>query len=586
MISPGFALPSGSWRRLWPAASPSHLLPSAAALPRQRQCLFEAQLLAPPASFLWDHSVHGRPLLPGSALLEMALAAAHSLATPPTQPAASVTLMLADCAIPAPLALSASPSAMQLQVEVGLRAGSFVVRGLRSKSTHLSGRVSRFLQRTDAGCTAVCEGTQRLTEAAAQLPAALLVPWGQRAFQTATLAVDPKLHTEGYRSHPAVVDSSLHLGATLTQPTLPGVGSIHVPVAVEAFASNQEFNPHLAELATQCRLESRPASGAAGIVSTYTVHHSSAGASAAAAINISGLEARSIKLPAASKTMPLFPAIAAAASSASGTAVSLQHQQQHAAGAAAEPLLLYQVQWEVERQAGQYSSERSLLHLRTSSIAMTVKRGSNIAQQLAIPTAGSGEVQPLARLLAHLQNGIRGGTAGSRVRLATHAAMPPDTVSLEAPVVNLAAAAAWGMLRVAASEAPDAKWSAVDLDSQATGSHLAAGEAENVSGSLVRHGLLLHPMLLPSASDGAAAVSPEQPSALQGKVLVTGGMGGEATQFLQATFLSQTSCLASLTAHSSYPHCRHRHAPGLLAGTAARGPPGAAGPVRLLQRHP
>ena len=329
--------------RLWPAAMPSHLLFHVAALPRQRLCLFEAQLLAPALSLFWDHLVQGRPLLPGSALLEMAMAAAHMQAASPAQPAAAATLMLSGCSIPAPVALSASPAAMRLQLEMRLKEGSFAVRGMQSRATHLAGRTGQCWQPASGAAVANAVPAGAKPAPSAQLAGLLMgaAEPAQLTFQTASLAVDPKLHTDGYCSHPAVVDSCLHLGASLAQLSATTTDTIRVPVGVEAFTAGQQFKPHHAELHAACQLVSMPV-GPGPAITSYSLQQAPA---APAAVSISKLEARPIKLPAASK-LRLFPALAAPAAA----------KQQAPAADAAEPPLLYQVRWEADSRAGQAST--------------------------------------------------------------------------------------------------------------------------------------------------------------------------------------------------------------------------------------
>jgi hypothetical protein len=347
--------------------------------------------------------------------------------------------------------------------------------------------------------------------------------------------VDPKLHTDGYCSHPAVVDSCLHLGASLAQLSATTTDTIRVPVGVEAFTAGQQFKPHHAELHAACQLVSMPV-GPGPAITSYSLQQAPA---APAAVSISKLEARPIKLPAASK-LRLFPALAAPAAA----------KQQAPAADAAEPPLLYQVRWEADSRAGQYSSGQQQRQLSAASMALAVgKSGSRAAaQQQIIPadsSSSSGDaVWLLACLLARVQQAVRSGTAGSRISLATHGAMHAAS-SLAAPASSVAAAAAWGMLRVAASEAPEAKWAAVDLDSLAADSQLAAGEAADVSGSLVRHGLALRPMLLPSLADRAVPQSTETPAALSGRVLVPGGLGGECGGRLAGQWLCPVLALTS-----------------------------------------
>ena len=497
--------PAAPWQhqRFWTGPAASQLLSQVVALPRQRMCLFEAQLLSPSLSFLWDHQVQGRPVLPGTALLELAQVTAHMLAGSAEQPgsAATSSLLLQGCSIPAPVTLGASAAAMQLQVQAGLGDGSLVVRGMQSRNTHLTGHASQHRQ---------AHLQQAGSSNAAPMPLATLLlnttAVGPMAFQTASLAVDPRKLTDGFCSHPAVVDSSLHLGASLARPSSGAAPVIRVPVGVQALATGGEWQPRQADLWAACRLHGVPAAQGPA-VSSYTLRQAAAPA-AAAAVDVSGLEARPIQLPAAAKAQLFSSSTAAKAT-------------QQAAAEAADVPLLYEVRWEASSQAAQH---RGLAQPAPGGIRLAIKSGQARQARILSSSSSSNAVAPLVRLLAHLQQVTQSGTAGASIQLSTCGATQAYAGVTTAPVTT-AAAAAWGMVRVAASEAPDASWAAVDRDGLAPGSQQGASEAADVAGSLVRHGLALRPMLLPSA--GAGQESSSEPTAcLSGRVLVTGGLGG------------------------------------------------------------
>lgn len=190
--------------------------------------------------------------------------------------------------------------------------------------------------------------------------------------------------------------------------------------------------------------------------------------------------------------------------------------------------LLYQVHWEAHSRAGQYRSEQRW-RLYNSPAWLSSSRASSSVAVASLVAARAATADNISSLLALMQQVSRSGGPGGGIRLSTYAALPAS-VGLSCAAANLVSAAAWGLVRVAAFEAANNRWAAVDLDSYAADRYLAAGEAVDMSGSVVQHGLAVRPMLLPcnaSASSHPAGI-PVQP-ALVGQVLVTGGLGGEDT---------------------------------------------------------
>ena len=534
--------------RLWPAPLPFRLLHSAAPANRQRQCFFEAFLLAPTLAFCFDHRVQGRPLLPGSALFEAALAAGASLLASSAAPHSGTTaaalqpqvLAVVDCSIPSPVALGASAAGMALRVEASLGSGSLAVRSVRSRATHLAGHWARVAQGAGGpGPSAAEAGDMKKSRQHAASPAlaGLLAAGRARtlgtvgaAHQIAGITVDPLVHGDGYQCHPAIVDSCLHTGASLA-PTSAGTEqqqpTVRVPVGVQAFLAGTEFKPFFSELSAHGRLTALGGASSSA-VSSYAVRQgATAHAAAAAAVVIAGLEARPISLPPASIRLQVFPAAAPQA-----------QQQQPGAAQEPEPELLYEVQWEASSKAHflleapgvTAGAPQPAISVVAASHGRAAMANGNSSRKSSFRIAGAEPpAAALGKLLAGLQTIVRQGAAGRSVRLATLAGMavPAAATGPGPQPLQLPAAAAWGMARVAASEAPDAAWSAVDLDAAAHSSGSAAGEAADVSGSAVKAGLLLRPMLAAAGMRAAveSAVAAD-PIGLSGRVVVTGGLGG------------------------------------------------------------
>jgi acyl transferase domain-containing protein len=134
--------------------APAHSLvcSAAAALSgSSRSVQFEVQLSHPSVAWLFDHIVGGRPVLPGAAYLEVALAAGRQLLGSDY----ATDLALAAVSISAPLVLPEGPAAaakVQLQIAVDPATGVLSISSSSSSSsgshgaastTHVSGSLIR-----------------------------------------------------------------------------------------------------------------------------------------------------------------------------------------------------------------------------------------------------------------------------------------------------------------------------------------------------------------------------------------------------------------------------------------------------------
>ena len=219
-------------QRYWPVPQQHRLL--------QVPCLggggarFAAAVSATAAlGYLWDHTISGRPLLVGAAMLEMAGAAAAMLAE---AAAPGLQAAMAGAAFVAPCLLPPAGSGRQLALEVALSpAGALEVKSAAAGAgltTHLTARAAALAapqQVLPAGTTPAAP-TRALGGLLAYAPrAAQLQPSA-----TGCAAIEPPSAdaTAAYHQHPAATDASLHLSALASQ-LLDGAsgGAARIPAA-------------------------------------------------------------------------------------------------------------------------------------------------------------------------------------------------------------------------------------------------------------------------------------------------------------------------------------------------------------------
>ena len=196
------------WRRqrAWAGPRPSALLPRARVGPDETVS-FTVALTSPAATYLHDHVVRGRALLPATAMLEVMTAAASGLC-------GGGTVVVAGAAIGTPRLLGAGGS---LTVTVGLDDG-------RVKLASDGGGVHVTAMAAVASSVKSVAPPRRaalaLCRAAPPLPPSLLA-------RLASPLVDTT--PGGYAAHPAPADAALHLGA---------LRGVRVPVAVAAHSAS------------------------------------------------------------------------------------------------------------------------------------------------------------------------------------------------------------------------------------------------------------------------------------------------------------------------------------------------------------
>ncbi|KAK9803996.1 hypothetical protein WJX72_011444 [[Myrmecia] bisecta] len=260
-------------QRHWMAPAPHYLLAANAFNRQDGSCRFTMRLASPDLSYLWDHIVQRRSILPGAAMFEMAAAAARGLipdgSTGSTGSAGSGhELALTSAAIPAPVVMSlGAPPVVECVAfcQTGQAELQSFMPKSSGRSTCLRGTLSwvakppptlptlapkpvPMVPIPEQDAEAPAEGAQDVAkptpEVLAWLSRLLLLPLPSPRHEESfhcTGLVDLEQQQKGadYIAHPGITDNCMQLGPAtgglgLTQPLSPatrvvaGLAAFHV----------------------------------------------------------------------------------------------------------------------------------------------------------------------------------------------------------------------------------------------------------------------------------------------------------------------------------------------------------------------
>ena len=462
-------------------------------------------------AYLWDHRVAGRALFPAAAMLEAASAAAAALLAGSRAAAGQLLgggTALALASIPAPLVLPhawSQAAASVLSLGVDTKSGALSVGSAtagRPRQVHL--RAAATCSVHDAASSATLGGSLAAQRAIGQLVSGQVVrsmlDGTPPAVAVASVA-NQRRHEQGaqYRTHPAVIDSCTQAGAAFAGPGSPGSHTqvTRVPAGLDMFSCGAGSVPQLHASAAFVGL--LPDGSA---LSDYSLSGSEGGC----AMAIQGM---------------LFKPV---------SGVAAAHAQQSVAQAAALGSAvsdaLYETSWVAERpcpacNTKRRSTSRLLLwtagtasggasravslgdrHSRDCSTMTAVSSSLRYVQAHSLPSTGAGQTVLLSSVqIASLSQPSRMGKCSSA----------------------MAAAAAAGMLRVAAQEYPETAWrhlmrhaSVARPPSDPAGDHLDAFGSSSSDSA----------WLSPRLQHAAAKFGTPEPTGLANQsAIVTGGLG-------------------------------------------------------------
>jgi hypothetical protein len=344
----------------------------------------------PRLSYLQDHVVLGRPLLPAAAMLELALATV-ALAT--TDAAAQEGLVqVQDMAIMAPVVM-ASPGAdraVTVACQVDLVTGQLVIRSCLDAEQAAAGEGWSVSATAQAGMLAspyLEPGTYtppRVTAQEAALTAALvqLFP-GLAEGLAAPAAADAcgsisslqeEWHADGYFTRPQQVDCAFHLGVTS-----PEAGA-KVPTAVRSFLAPVPRGSAAApagELFAATADRKEPAAGRrqAGAAATAEASFYMASAAGSLVAVVEGLQTRVLTASQARQ-------LAASAAAAVGADHKASSQERVAEGSPCS----YNVEWQASIPESKHTSNEHTAPLMCHTTRLVVGHHSMCLHPSHIPT--------------------------------------------------------------------------------------------------------------------------------------------------------------------------------------------------------
>ena len=425
------------------------------------------------------------------------------------------------CTIPAPLRMSTNAAAA-LQCTLDLAAGGLKVSSGVASSRHLahlhasSSRIqllpsTAVVPQLRPDAASVMVGLVATAEWAESQPARLPAA-------TASIALRPAEHASGYVAHPAVVDSLLHMGATLAASLQHDTATeTRVPTAIGAFSPHKDLCGMPGAWA--CAEVTGQSRGDGSATSSYRL---SADSAPGGLMSLAELQAKALGHP--------------------------QYQNPSHGMENVGPHLLYKPAWQSSLPTASSHQNSTPLGSHRWLGATTGLRAPG-PQRVPAHAATSclADVAVLQRALAE--------RAGPGLSLVTRGAQQQgSSVCCSSWRISHAVshAAAWGLVRVAASERPDLAWSAVDC--QPVLAAARAGCAVPVAdafGAVLASGTVAVPRILAQRLNDGPLQEQQLSCAAGGRTVITGGLGGSAIRRLKIQF----GTLLLRLAHPSTSSC-------------------------------
>ena len=556
--------------RAWFAPPTHHLLFRASVLASSSSSpLVEFALpsleLCPSVSYLRDHVVSRRPLLPAAAMVEACTAAARCAAAtavetasprPPSPSPSSAAVvpaalalvgisLMAPCWIPMQKQQEKQRASSSLRVLINLQSGGAELRSASSSSVaHLSAR---------AAAVAVAAATTATIPAAAA-SSALLLPSRRRlpSLQLLPSAIGSVLSSPsgkeqqpgGYWCHPASLDAATHVAAALSGREGQSTKNGRVPVAIACFCPFRPSPSSLSSWAT-VQVEDLRDGDVGADFAVVGDGNGNGNGSGSGSGNGSGN---------GTTRVAGFVARSAAGLSSRAPAATAAEKKEEEATAAAAAHMRYTVVWQAEEPlALSSSSSPSLLRLRhrrrrgaaaslrffTSSVTRTTTiTSTRVLEETAAALTAVAWARRAAA--AATTTTLRLETAGG-VPLPALLASPAgggqrDGGSGAASSSAASSSSMWGVLRCATQEIPRSSWQSVERspllrEGDSVSSSASESGEEDAFGSGRASGARLVPRVLPVAE--AAPLSPQSSASsdsslshLSQHVCVTGGGGG------------------------------------------------------------
>ena len=410
---------------------------------------------------------------------------------------------LLACVIPAPLRMQPAAPA-PVQCTLGLSAGAVEVSSSAPggrQLAHLRASASRIAPARQAPATldhslrmqpiavAMAAATAAAAQRAARLPAA-----------TAGIALHAAQPASGFLAHPAVTDSMLHIGAALAASAQSG--ETRVPTAVGAFSPRKELAATQQDAWASAAVSTQLPDGSAA--SSYRLSAADS-ATEGVLVELAELQAKAANL-----------ASMAAASAGQARKEDVQ------------PRMLYHVTWQAGMPAKSPVNDLPWLRSRERHVWQQAAAGQHIRSSRHLLAHASASCLADVAVLQHMLAQSKAGAAAGLALITTGAQQQQDSICRAGrPIADSNAAAAWGLVRVAAGERPDLAWAATDVQPMQAAHAAGAVPQSDAFGAVSASGAMLLPRIL--AEHGRDSSEEPLASAAGGRAVISGGLGGESS---------------------------------------------------------
>lgn len=458
-----------------------------------------------------EHQVQGRAILPGTGLLEMADAATELLLGHTTSSIGNVSVerSLSRCVMSAPIILDKTVAVPLMHVIISFDAvhGYLKISSPNAESINFSSNSKQ--------CWCSHGNGSKCTRTDSNLSQSGVVVSLEKQHerrrtqrdlsQTARIDVTQRWQIDGYCSNPAIVDSCLHLGASLSHISTERA-TLLIPAAIELYVNGKCMERSTTtSFHAGCQLHGIPNRQSAR--SSYCLQYDKEHASGSQIVMMEAKQATTsgVRLRNMERT-------GRTSKSSSG---------------------LYCEQWEASWPANRSTAQETAPSCTSRRDPRNIL-ATNCTRNTwhSIPSKCTHRANLAAPLSATL----------SWLRHATVASMSPDgrshvascgiglnNLEVVATPLNLIGAAVAGMVRVASSEAAaQMQWSVMEMDHVAS-DNLVTLIDQDPAGTRFWHALALRPLLKPLVRPPTSSQPTDQSVCYNGAVALTGGLGGELT---------------------------------------------------------
>jgi hypothetical protein len=329
----------------------------------------------------------------------------------------------------------------------------------------------------------------------------------------------------------------LHIGAALAASAQPG--ETRVPTAIGAFSPRKELAAGQQDAWASAAVSAQLLDGSAA--SNYRLSAADSAAEGAL-VELAELQAKAVNL----------------ASMAADSAGQARKED-------VQPRMLYRLTWQAGMPAKSTATGKLWLSSSSRHIWQQAAAGQCIRSSTHLLAHAGASCLADVAVLQHVLTRGKAGAAAGLALVTTGAQQQQESICGPGRSgADGSAAAAWGLVRVAAGERPDLAWAATDVQPEQAARAAGALPQADAFGSACSFGAVLSPRIL--AEHGRNSSGEPFASADRGRAIITGGLGGEPSPLHTAALTNFMQLMKSMINGTCFCLCAQAWAPWWVHG--------------------